>query len=230
MGKCWQEEKGMLAFLEEGSGRAKSRWRQHLICRGSCKKSESFASGVRGSAKKDCADEVGRDASWKNWTPQLKSLGFPVRKWESHRRVISQGRRLMPRKPKGQLWGSELKTAAAGLEKRSSDKKCWRLSDCALMFIFLGSRITEEGDCSHEIQRRSLLGRKVMTNLDCLLNSRDITLSTKVCLVKAMVFPMVMYGCESPLDCKEIQPVHPKGDQSWVFTGRTHVEAETPIL
>ena len=97
------------------------------------------------------------------------------------------------------------------------------------MFIFLGSRITAEGDCSHEIQRRSLLGRKVMTNLDRLLKSRDITLSTKVCLVKAMVFPVVMYGCESPLDCKEIQPVHPK-DQSWVFTGRTHVEAETPIL
>ena len=85
------------------------------------------------------------------------------------------------------------------------------------------------------------------------LKSRDITLSTKVCLVKAMVFPVVMYGCESqtikkaehpridafelwywrlesPLDCKEIQPVHPEGDQSWVFIGRTDAEAETPIL
>ena len=95
---------------------------------------------------------------------------------------------------------------------------------------------------------------KVMTNLDSTLKSRDITLSTMVCLVKAMVFPVVMYGCESwaikkaehridalelwcwrrllrvPLDCKEIQPVHPKGDQSWVFIGRTDVEAETPIL
>ena len=96
---------------------------------------------------------------------------------------------------------------------------------------------------------------KVMTNLDSVLKSRDITLSTKDCLDKAMVFPVVMYGCESwtikkadhqridafelwvldktlesPLDCKEIQPVHPKGDQSWVFTGRTDAEADTPIL
>ena len=92
---------------------------------------------------------------------------------------------------------------------------------------------------------------KVMTNLDSILKSRDITLSTKVHLVKAMVFPVVMYGCESwtvkkaerqridvvlekilesPLDCEEIQPVHPKGDQSWVFIGSTDAEAETPIL
>ena len=89
-----------------------------------------------------------------------------------------------------------------------------------------------------------------MTNLDSIFKSRDITLPTKVHLVKAMFFPVVMYGCEcwtvkkaehqrigafeptleSPLDCKEIQPVHPKGDQSWVFTGRTDIEAETPIL
>ena len=121
-------------------------------------------------------------------------------------------------------------------------------------FIFLGSQITADGDCSHEIKRRLLLRRKVMTNLGSILKSRDITLSTKVCLVKAMIFPVVMYGCESwtvkkahhqridaltlvlektlesPLDCKEIQPVHPKGDQSWVFFERTDVEAETPIL
>ena len=122
-------------------------------------------------------------------------------------------------------------------------------------FIFLGSKITTDGDRSHEIKRRLLLGRKVMTNIDSILKSRDITLSTKVCLVKAVVFPVVMYGCESwtikkaelgridafelwcwrrllesPLDCKEIQPVHPKGDQSWVFIGRTNVEAKTPIL
>ena len=122
-------------------------------------------------------------------------------------------------------------------------------------FIFLGSKITADGDCSHEIKRCLLLGRKVMTNLDSMLKSRDITLPTKVHLVKAMVFPVVMYGCESwtikkaecrridgfelwcwrrhiesPLDCKEIQPVHPKGDQSWVFIGWTDVEAETPIL
>ena len=64
-------------------------------------------------------------------------------------------------------------------------------------FIFLGSQITADGDCSHEIKRHSLLGRKVMTNLDSLLKCRDITLPTKVCLVKAVVFPVVMYGCES---------------------------------
>ena len=64
-------------------------------------------------------------------------------------------------------------------------------------FIFLGSKITADGDCSHEIKRRFLLGRKVMTNLDTILKSRDITLPTKVHLVKAMVFPLVMYGCES---------------------------------
>ena len=117
------------------------------------------------------------------------------------------------------------------------------VTDC----IFLGSKITTDGDCSHEIKRRLLLGRKVMTNLDSILKSRDITLPTKVHLVKAMVFPVVMYGCESwtikkaehiridafvesPLDCKEIQPVNPKGDQSWVFIGRTDLESETPIL
>ena len=64
-------------------------------------------------------------------------------------------------------------------------------------FIFLGSKITADGDCSHEIKRHLLLGRKVITNLDCIFKSRDITLPTKVCLVKAMVFPVVMYGCES---------------------------------
>ena len=118
-------------------------------------------------------------------------------------------------------------------------------------FIFGGSKITADGDCSHAIKRRLLLGRKVMTNLDSIFKSRDITLLTKVRLVKAMVSPVVMYGCESwtvkkaerqrtdafelvlektlesPLDCKEIQPVHPKGDQSWVFIGRSDAEAET---
>ena len=64
-------------------------------------------------------------------------------------------------------------------------------------FTFLGSKITGDGDCSHEIKRHLLLGRKAMTNLDSILKSRDITLPTKVCLVKAMVFPVVMYGCES---------------------------------
>ena len=120
---------------------------------------------------------------------------------------------------------------------------------------FGGSKITVDGDCNHEIKRRLLCGRKVMTNLDNILKSRDITLPTKLCLVKAMVFPVVMYGCESmdykeswapknwcfwtvvlektlesPLDCKEVQPVHPKGNQSWVSIGRTDVEVETPVL
>ena len=73
--------------------------------------------------------------------------------------------------------------------------------ETATDFIFLGSKITTDDDCSHEIKRRLLLGRKVMANLDSILKSRDITLTTKVCLVKAMVFPVVMYGCE--LDYKE---------------------------
>ena len=122
-------------------------------------------------------------------------------------------------------------------------------------FIFLGSKITADGGCSHEIKRRLLLGRKVMTNLDSIFKSRDITLPTKVRLVKAMVFPAVMYGCESwtvkkaeswridafwtvvlektlksLLDCKEIKPVNHEGNQSWIFIGRTDTEAETPIL
>ena len=120
---------------------------------------------------------------------------------------------------------------------------------------FGGSKITADGDCSHEIKRCLLLGRKVKTNLDSILKSKDITLPTKVCLVKAMVFPVVIYGCESwtvkkaerqridafelwcskwtlesPLDWKEMQPVHPKGDQPWVFIGRTSAEAEAPVL
>ena len=117
----------------------------------------------------------------------------------------------------------------------------WETVETGAEFIFLGSKITADGDCSHEIKRRLLLGRKVMTNLDSIFKSRDITLPTKVCLVKAMVFPVVMYGCESwtvkklmLLNCgvggDSCQPVHPKGDQSWVFIGRTDVEAETSIL
>ena len=74
----------------------------------------------------------------------------------------------------------------------------WQIDgETVVDFIFLGSKITADGDCSHEIKRHLLLGRKVMTNLHSILKSRDITLSTKVCLVKAMVFPVVMYGCES---------------------------------
>ena len=128
--------------------------------------------------------------------------------------------------------------------------KQWKLDD----FIFLGSKITADGDCSHEIKRRLFLGRKVMTNLDCILKSRDVTLPTKVHLVKAMVFPVVMYGCES-WTIKNAEPRRIDAfelwcwrrllrvpwtarrsnqsilkDQSWVFIGRTDVEAEIPIL
>ena len=122
-------------------------------------------------------------------------------------------------------------------------------------FIFLGSKITADGDCSHEIKRRLFLGRKVMTNLDSILKSRDITLPINICLVRAMDFPsshvwmweldykeswvpknwcfwtvVLEKTLDSPLDFKEIQPVNPKGDQSWIFIGRTDAEAETPIL
>ena len=134
----------------------------------------------------------------------------------------------------------------------------WGNSGNSGWLYFLGLQkitITADGDCSHEIKIRLLLGRKVVTNLDSIFKSRDIALSTKVRLVKAIVFPVVMYGCdswtikeswmpknwcfwtvvlektlESPLDCKEIQPVHPKVNQSWIFIGRTDAEAETPTL
>ena len=76
--------------------------------------------------------------------------------------------------------------------------------DTVADFIFLGSKVTADGDCSHGINRRLLLGRKVMTNLDSILKSRDITVPTKVCLVKAMVFPVVMYGCERKLSAEEL--------------------------
>ena len=119
-------------------------------------------------------------------------------------------------------------------------------------FMFWGSKITAGGDCSHEIQRCLLLGRKAITNLHSALKIRDITLPTKVHLVKALVFLVAMYGCESwttkksehwridalncgagefswdPLGCKMIKSVNPEGNQPWIFIGRT--EAETEIL
>ena len=123
------------------------------------------------------------------------------------------------------------------------------------MFFFFSwaPKSPGDGDCSHEIKRCLLLGRKVMTNLDSILKSRDITLPTKFHLVKAMVFLIVMRGyeldhkeswapknscfwtvvlktLESPLECKEIKPVNPKGNQSWIFTGRTDAKAEALIL
>ena len=122
-------------------------------------------------------------------------------------------------------------------------------------FTFLYSKITADGECSHEIKRCLCLGRKAMSNLDSILKSRDITLLTNLCIVKAMVFPVVMYECreldykeiwepknwclwtlvlektlESPLDCKEIKPVHPKGNQCWIFIERIDAKGEVPIL
>ena len=123
--------------------------------------------------------------------------------------------------------------------------------------LFWGApKITTDGDCSHEIKRCLLLGRKAKTNLDSILQSKDVILPTKFRLVKAKVYLVyVMYGYESstvkkaehqgidalevwcwrrllrvPLDCKEIQTVHPKGNQSWIVIGRTDAEAETPIF
>ena len=119
---------------------------------------------------------------------------------------------------------------------------------------FLGSQITADGDCNHELKGHLLLRRKAMINLKSILKSRDITLPTKVCLVKTMVFPVVMYGCELdykenwapknwcfwlwcwrrllrvPWTARRFQPVHPKGNQSWIIIGRTDAEAEAPIL
>ena len=129
--------------------------------------------------------------------------------------------------------------------------KQWKQSD----FIFLGSKITTDGDCSHEIKRHLLLGRKAITNLDSILRSRNST-ATKICIVKAMIFPLVMCGYEScsiknaewalknwcfqivvlgktlenALDFKEIKPVNPKGNLPWIFIRRTDAEAEAPIL
>ena len=126
----------------------------------------------------------------------------------------------------------------------------WGKMETVTDFIFLGSKITADGDCSHEIKRCLLLGRKAMTNLDNILKSRDVALPTKVHLVKGMIFPKVVYGCESwaikkaqcknwcfwtvvllektlesPLDCKEIKPVNPKENQFWIFIGRIDAEA-----
>ena len=120
---------------------------------------------------------------------------------------------------------------------------------------FGGSKIIADGDWSHEIKRHLLFGRKTMTNVDNILKSREITLLTNVYIVKAMVFSsshvwmwelnhkegwvpknwcfrtvVLEKTLESPLDCKEIKPVHPKGNQSWIFTGRTDAEAEAPTL
>ena len=137
---------------------------------------------------------------------------------------------------------------ASGLHGR------WKIDgetvETVIDFIFLGSKITADGDCSHEIKRCLFFGRKAITNLESIFKSRDISLLTKVHLVKTMVLLVVMYvwmwelnykeswvpknwcfwtvvlekTLESPLDSKEIKPVHPEGNQSWIFTGRLMME------
>ena len=129
----------------------------------------------------------------------------------------------------------------------------WERMETVADFIFFDCKIVADDDCSHEIKRHLLLGRKAMISLDSILKSRAITLPTKAHLFTALVFQVVMYGCESwiikktecqriwcfwavvvektlesPSDCKEIKPAHPKGNQSWIFIGRT--DAETPKL
>ena len=143
----------------------------------------------------------------------------------------------------------------AGLKKTKVMASCpitsWQIEgekvEVVTHFFFLGSKITADGDWSHEIRRCLFLGRKAMTNLDSVLKSRDITLPTKLRIVKAMVFPVVTYSCEtwtiktknwwlqtvvlektpeSPLDSKEIKPVNLKGNQPWILTGRIDAEAQ----
>ena len=130
----------------------------------------------------------------------------------------------------------------------------WGVNWKSNRLYFIGFQFHMDGDCSHEIKKHLLLGRKAMTNLDSVFKSRDITLPAKVCLVKAMFFSVVMYrydldhkeGWElknwcfwtvvlektvkRPLDSKEIKPVNTKGNQLWIFIGRTDAETETPIL
>ena len=143
--------------------------------------------------------------------------------------------------------------------KASSPITPWKIDgetlETVTEFILLCSKITADGDYSHEIKRWLHLGSKATSNLDRILQSRDITFLTKVCLVRAMLFPVVMYGCESwtirktwmlknwcfwtviskktlesSLNCKDIQPVSPKINQSWIFIGRSDTEAQSPIL
>ena len=131
----------------------------------------------------------------------------------------------------------------------------WRKVKTVTDFIFLGSKTTPDGDCSHEIKRCLLLGRKAMMNLDSILNSRNITLPTEVCIGKVIDFSsshvwmwelddkegwapknwcfqtmVLKKTLASPLDNKKIKPVNPKGNQPWIFIGRTDAKAEAPVL
>ena len=157
-------------------------------------------------------------------------------------------------------WKSWLKTQHSknedhGIQSHNFMAHRWGKSGNSDRFYFGDSKITADGDYSQEIKRRLFLGRKAMTNLDSIFKNRGITLPKKVHIVKTMVFPVVIYGCESwtlkkaespkswcfwtvvpektlesPLDCKEIKPMNPKGNQSWIFIGRADDEAQAPIL
>ena len=171
------------------------------------------------------------------------------RKWRGTKKHLDEGER-------GEWKGSFKINIQKTKTMASSPITSWQIDgekvEIVTNFIFLGSKITADGDCSHEIKRRLSLGRKSITNLHSILKGKDITLLTKFCIVKAMAFPVAMYGCdldhkegwalknwclwtvllektlESPLVSKENKPVNPKGHQPWIFIGRT--EAEAPIL
>ena len=126
--------------------------------------------------------------------PQMRRWHHPYgRKWRGTKKPLDESET-------GE-WKSWLKTQHSenedhGIWSRHFMGNRWETVETVSDFVVWGSKITADGDCSHEVKRHLLLGRKVMTNLDSILKSRDITLPTKVCLVKAMVFPEVMYGCE----------------------------------
>ena len=214
--------------------------------------------GVRaGPQRKLCTKELMllncgvREDSW-------QSLGLPrICRWHHH-----YGRKWRTKKPLDESqrgeWISWIKAQHSenedrGIQSHHFMAKRWGNSGNSGWVILGGSKITADGDCSHEIKRRLLLGRKVMTNLDSILKSRDIAnkgpsiqgygfSSGQVWMweldykerwaLKNWCFWTVVLEktLESPLACKEIQPVHPKGDQSWVFIGRSDAKAETPIL
>ena len=192
---------------------------------------EAWCAAIHGVAKSQTRLSNWSDLIWSDalWGIRIRSL------WK-----LPDGR--------DWLWGKlDLVLIASGpITSWQIDGEKWKQWET---LFFWGFKITADGDCSHEIKTCLILGRKVMTNLDIILKSRDVTLLTKVHLVKAMVFPVVLYGCESwtikdwcfwtvvlektlegLLDNKEIKPINPKGNQSWIFIGRTDAEAETPIL
>ena len=181
-----------------------------------------------------------------------------------HLNPLTTSPNIHPLPPHGNIWSQvqiffNINYYFCNLIMTSSPITSWQTEggkvETVTDFIFLGSKITVNSDWNHEIKRRLFLGRKAMTNLDSILKSRVISLPTKVHIAKAMVFPVVMYRCESwtikkaegwridafkimvlektlqcTLDYKEIKPVNPKENQPRIFSGRTDAEAETPIL